>query len=350
MQILPDHLDPPEHPDPNIALDRDAAAAQFGAMLDGHIADAEILAYLPALSARGERPSEIAGAALAMRARMRRVAAPDTAIDVCGTGGDNSQSLNISTAVAILVAACDIPVAKHGNRAASSRAGAADVLAAAGLNIANNVRLAEDLLGDLGLAFLFAPSYHPALGKFAPLRKKIGTRTIFNLLGPLVNPANVRRQLIGIAHPTLMECYATAVAQLGYERVLLVSGAEGLDEISIAEPTHMAWITNAQITHAMIAPEEVGLPRYPATALVGGDADYNAAALWHLLEGKTGAYRDAVLFNSAAALMVAGVARDWREGLEEAREALDKGLAHALFSCWIKQCQMPTDQTQDTAS
>jgi anthranilate phosphoribosyltransferase len=219
-----------------------AAQALFGRMLDGEMADAEIAATLVELADRGETAADVAGAVLAMRARMKRIAAPVGAIDVCGTGGDGQHSLNVSTAVALVVAACGVPVAKHGNRAASSQAGGADTLEALGLNLARASELAEATLPDLGIAFLFAQAHHPALGRLAPIRKALGRRTIFNLCGPLANPAGVTRQLVGVAHPSLIALYRDAMALLGTEAALIVSGAEGLDELSIAGSSYIAEI------------------------------------------------------------------------------------------------------------
>lgn len=311
--------------------------ALFGQMLDGAMTDAEIKETLVKMSERDETSEEIAGAIRAMRARMIRVIAPEGAIDVCGTGGDGAHSLNVSTAVAIVVAACDVPVAKHGNRAASSKAGGADTLEALGLNLDRAAETAEQTLADLGIAFLFAQKYHPALGRLAPIRKEIGRRTIFNLCGPACNPAGVKRQLIGVARPDFLPVYAGALEMLGYEDAMLVAGDEPLDELSISGPSSFVRLGQSQ---ERISPEEAGLPRHATEALKGGDADYNAAALRRLLEGlqetaQDRAYRDAVLFNAAAALMVAGHANDWQSGVEEAAEAIDKGLAKALLDCWI---------------
>ena len=309
----------------------------FGQMLDGAMPDAEIKDILIEMADRNETPEEIAGAIRAMRARMIRVTAPEGAIDVCGTGGDGAHSLNVSTAVAIVVAACDVPVAKHGNRAASSKAGGADTLEALGLNLDRAAETAEATLADLGIAFLFAQKYHPALGRLAPIRKDIGRRTIFNLCGPACNPAGVKRQLIGVARPDFLPVYAGALELLGYEDAMLVAGDEPLDEISISGPSTVVRLGQMA---ARIIPEDAGLNRHEAEALKGGDAQYNALALRRLLAGmqetaQDAAYRDAVLLNSAAALMVAGEADDWHSGVEEAAEAIDKGLAKALLDCWI---------------
>ncbi len=320
-----------------MSLSLKESEALFGRMLDGEMGDAEIKATLIEMAERDETSEEIAGAIRAMRARMIRVSAPEGAIDVCGTGGDGAHSLNVSTAVAIVVAACEVPVAKHGNRAASSKAGGADTLEALGLNLDRAAETAEQTLADLGIAFLFAQKYHPALGRLAPIRREIGRRTIFNLCGPACNPAGVKRQLIGVARPDFMPVYAGALELLGYEDAMLVAGDEPLDELSISGPS--SFIRLGQLPER-ITPEEASLPRHPPEALKGGDADYNAKALRRLLAGtqetaQDRAYRDAVLFNSAAALMVAGHANDWQSGVEEAAEAIDKGLAKALLDCWI---------------
>ncbi|WP_374530653.1 anthranilate phosphoribosyltransferase [Novosphingobium sp.] len=304
-------------------------------MLDGDLSDTEIAETLIEIAERGESAAEVAGAIKAMRARMRPVSAPDGAIDVCGTGGDGQHSLNVSTAVALVVAACEVPVAKHGNRAASSKAGGADTLEALGLNLARASEMAEQTLDDLGIAFLFAQAHHPALARIAPIRKALGRRTIFNLLGPLANPAGVRRQLVGVAQPDLIALYRDAMQLLGTEAALIVSGAEGLDELSIAGTSYMAAIGLPGMP-AEIRPDDVGLLPHSLEDLRGGDATFNAAALARLLAGEHGAYRDAVLLNSAAALIVAGAVEDWFEGVEEAAEALDKGLAKTLLDCWIE--------------
>jgi anthranilate phosphoribosyltransferase len=322
-------------PDPLYPLEEAEAEGAFGAILDGSVADAAIAPFLVAMSERGETASEIAGAARAMRGRMITVAAPTNAIDVCGTGGDGHHTLNVSTAVSLVVAACGVPVAKHGNRAASSKAGAADTLEALGLNLDRAAETAEYTLNDLGICFLFAAKYHPAMGRIMPIRKAIGRRTIFNLMGPLANPAGVSRQLVGIARPAYVPIYAEAIQRLGTEHSLVVSGDEGLDELSLAGGNEMAEVRNGELSMRRVTPEDAGLSRLPLEAIRGGDPAHNAEALRRLLLGEHGPYRDAVLFNSAAALMVAGEAEDWAEGVEEAAEAIDRGLAKALLDCWI---------------
>jgi len=316
-------------------LDEAAAEAAFGAILDGAIDDAAVAAFLIALSDRGESAAEITGAARAMRARMIAISAPDGAIDVCGTGGDGHHTLNVSTAVSLVVAACGVPVAKHGNRAASSKAGAADTLEALGLNLDRLAQTAEQTLHDLGIAFLFAARHHPAMGRIMPIRRAIGRRTIFNLMGPLANPAQVTRQLVGIARPAYVPIYGEALLRLGTTHAFVVAGDEGLDELSLAGGNEIAEVTGDVLRMRRLDPADAGLPITPVDALRGGDAAYNAAALRRLLLGETGPYRDAVLLNAAAALIVAGAADDWHEGVEEAAEAIDKGLAKALLDCWI---------------
>ena len=321
-------------PDPASPLDHATAEAAFADMLDGKVADAAVAAFLTDLSIRGETSVEIAAAARAMRARMIAVTAPAGTIDVCGTGGDGAHSLNVSTAVAIVVAAAGVPVAKHGNRAASSKAGGADTLEALGLDLDRASAAAEETLDELGLAFLFAQKHHPALGRLAPVRRAIGRRTIFNLLGPIANPARVTRQLIGLARPDYLPVYAGALDLLGMDAIV-VSGDEPLDELSIAGPSRLVRVGACGSGEARLVPEDAGLPRHPLDALRGGDAAFNAAALRRLLAGEDGAYRDAVLLNAAAALMVAGHVADFPEGVAIAAAAIDDGAARALLDRWI---------------
>ena len=319
-------------PDASVPLSVDEARVAFDAMLDGTVDNADTRDFLLAMSLRDETAIEIAAAIGAIRARMIPITAPEGAIDVCGTGGDMSNSLNISTAVAIVVAACGVPVAKHGNRAASSQAGGADTLEALGLDLDRASATAEATLADLGIAFLFAQKHHPALARLAPIRKSIARRTIFNLTGPACNPAGVTRQLIGVARPDFLSVYAEALMMLGMADAMLVAGHEPLDELSIAGESSMLRLGAGPVA---MTPEDAGLSRHPLLALRGGDAAFNAAALQRLLMGETGAYRDAVLLNAAAALIVAGEVTDWKAGVEEAAEAIDKGLAKALLDCWI---------------
>lgn len=321
-------------PDPATPLSHESAAQAFADILDGTAPDEAIAAFLVALSERGETSLEIAEAARAMRARMVPITAPAGAVDVCGTGGDGHHTLNVSTAVALVVAAAGVPVAKHGNRAASSKSGAADTLEALGLDLDRAGATAEETLNTLGIAFLFAANHHPAMRRITPIRQRIGRRTVFNLMGPLANPAHVTRQLIGIARPDYVPVYAEALALLGAESALVVSGEEGLDELSGAGPSVATAIGCVGLPDT-IAPEDAGLPRHPITAIRGGDAAHNAAALTRLLDGEPGAYRDAVLLNASAALVVAGTVTDLPQGATIAGEAIDKGLAKALLARWI---------------
>ena len=322
-------------PDPGEALGYDEAADAFAAMLDGAVGDDDVARFLIALSDRGETMIEIAAAAQAMRDRMIPIEAPAGAIDVCGTGGDGHHTLNVSTAVAIVVAACEVPVAKHGNRAASSKSGAADTLEALGLDMERAARMAEAQLADLGICFLFAAHHHPAMKRMMPIRKAIGRRTIFNLMGPLANPARVSRQLVGIARPAYVPVYAEALHRLGTDHSRVISGDEGLDELSLAGGNEVAVVTREGVRMQRSVAADAGLPSHPISAIRGGDAPANAKALRNLLLGEQGAYRDAVLYNAAEALVIAGAADTLVDGVEEAAEAIDKGLANALLNCWI---------------
>ncbi len=319
-------------PDTRVALGADDAAAAFARLFDGGVDADDARRFLTDMATRDETSIEIAAAAQAMRDRMIAVAAPPGAIDVCGTGGDGSHSLNVSTAVAIVVAACGVPVAKHGNRAASSQAGAADTLEALGLDLARASDAAADTLAGLGIAFLFAQRHHPALARLAVVRRAIGRRTILNLTGPAANPARVTRQLIGVARPGFLGVFAGAIAILGTEATMLVAGDEPLDELSVDGPSTMLWVGGDP---ERVTPGAAGLARHPLTALRGGDARFNAAALSRLLGGEPGAYRDAVLFNASAALRVAGVADGWRAGVAAAAAAIDSGAAARLLAAWI---------------
>jgi anthranilate phosphoribosyltransferase len=317
-------------------LEEREAEEVFGALLDGEASEEEIGRFLCDLSDRGETADEIAGAARALRARLIPVDAPENAIDVCGTGGDGHHTLNVSTAVSLVVAAAGIPVAKHGNRAASSKAGAADTLEALGLNMEAAGRTAEKSLAELGIGFLFAANHHPAMRRIQPIRQRLGRRTIFNLMGPLSNPARVKRQLIGIARPAYVPIYAEAKARLGSERTLIVSGDEGLDELSLAGGNEIADVQGHEWEMRRARASDAGLPTAPIEAIRGGDAVHNAKALKALLMGAPGPYRDAVLFNAAAALMIAGRAADYAEGAAIAAEAIDSGRAETLLGRWIE--------------
>jgi anthranilate phosphoribosyltransferase len=322
-------------PDPRHPLAPEQAAFAFEAMLEGEAEPDEIARFLTIMSERDETAVEIAACARAMRARMIPVAAPANAIDVCGTGADGQHSLNISTAVAIVVAACGVPVAKHGNRAASSKAGAADTLEALGLDLDIASATAERSLADLGIAFLFAQKHHPALKPLAAIRRAIGRRTVFNLVGPICNPGRVRRQLIGVARPDFMPIYAEALRLLDIDAAWLVAGDEPLDELSIAGPSTIIDVTPAGATSRRVTPADAGLKPHSLAAIRGDDAQYNAAALRRLLMGEHVAYRDAVLLNAAAALVVAGAAPDLPAGARLAAHAIDDQTALHLLERWV---------------
>lgn len=307
----------------------------FGWILDGETSDEEIGRFLVDMSARSETSEEIAGAARALRERLVPVAAPEGTVDCCGTGGDGHHTLNVSTAVSLVVAACGVPVAKHGNRAASSKSGAADTLEALGLDMEAAGRTAEKTLAELGICFLFAKNHHPAMGRIQPIRQKLGVRTIFNLMGPLSNPAGVQRQLIGIARPAYVPIYAAAKARLGTERTFIASGDEGLDELSLAGGNELADVQGNDFEIRRVVAVQANLPHSPVEAIRGGDPRHNAKALEALLLGTPGPYRDAVLFNASATLIVAGKTDDWTEGAEMAGEAIDSGRARQLMADWI---------------
>ena len=322
-------------PDPFVPLDQKTAYETFTAILDGAYDENILVPFLTGMAERDETSAEIAGAALAMRDHMVTIAAPADAIDVCGTGGDGAHSLNVSTAVAIVVAGAGVPVAKHGNRAASSKAGAADTLEALGLDLDRASDCAEASLAEVGLCFLFAQKHHPALKPLGPIRRRIGRRTIFNLLGPICNPAAVTRQLIGVARPDFIPVYAGAIERIGCDAMMLVAGDEPLDELSIGGPSSIFRLGSIGSGPERFDPGMAGLPRHSLDAIRGGEAGYNAAALTRLLDGEAGAYRDAVLLNAAAALIVAGKAVDWRAGVALAAESIDSGAARDLLARWV---------------
>lgn len=322
-------------PDPATALSEEEARSAFAQILDAEVSEDQIESFLIGLTERGETATEVAAAALALRERLIPIDAPADAIDVCGTGGDGHHTLNISTAVSLVVAAAGVPVAKHGNRAASSKAGAADVLEALGLDMARAGETAEASLRDLGICFLFAANHHPAMRRIQPIRQRIGRRTIFNLMGPLANPARVSRQLIGIARPGYVHLYAKAMAELGTDMSYIVSGDEGLDELSLAGGNEVAEVTRNGVHMMRLMASDAGLASRPTEAIRGGDGAHNAAALKRLLGGETGAYRDAVMFNAAAAFRIANRASSLELGAELAGDTLDNGQAADLLDRWI---------------
>ena len=299
----------------------------FELITSGEATPSQMGALLMGLRIRGETVEEIAGAVRVMRAKMQRVHVPPGAVDVVGTGGDGSGSYNISTCAAFVVAGAGVPVAKHGNRALSSRCGAADVLSAVGVRIDLGPEGVARCVQEAGIGFMFAPAHHPALKHVAPTRVELGTRTIFNLLGPLLNPAGVQRQLVGVFSREWVEPLALALGRLGSDRAWVVHGADGLDEMTTTGPTTVAALDHGKVDVFEVVPEELGLARVGVQALTGGDATCNGQALRAVLDGEHGPYRDVVLLNAAAALVVAGEAADLSEGMETAAEAIDSGEA-----------------------
>ncbi len=302
------------------------AEAAFDVIMSGEATPAQIGALLMAMRVRGETVPEITGAVRAMRARMTAIEAPEGAMDVCGTGGDGAGTLNVSSAATFVVAACGVPVAKHGNRALSSRTGGADVLTALGVNIDAPMEQLSSILKSAGCVFLFAPRHHPSMRHAAGPRVELGTRTIFNLLGPLANPARVRRQLTGVFAPEWTRPMAETLQALGHEAAWVVHGM-GLDELTVAGENQVSALANGIIHDFKITPEDAGLPRNPIEAIKGGDAEHNAAALLAMLQGEASAYRDTVLLNAAAALIVAGRATNLRDGVAQAAGAIASGAA-----------------------
>jgi anthranilate phosphoribosyltransferase len=306
-------------------LSREMAYEAFDSMMSGEVTPAQIGALLMGLRVRGETVDEITGAVTAMRAKMLTFAAPDDAIDVVGTGGDASGSFNISTCAAFIVAGAGVPVAKHGNRALSSRSGAADVLTALGVKIDVPPETISACIKTAGIGFMFAPAHHPAMKHVGPTRVELGTRTIFNLLGPLSNPAGVKRQMVGVFSRQWVEPLAHVLKNLGSDRAYVVHGSDGLDEITTSGPTAVAALEHGDVRTFEIVPESLGIARVKPDALRGGDAAANAAALKAVLEGRKGAYRDVAVLNAAAALVVAAKAQTLAEGLKLAQHAIDSG-------------------------
>ncbi len=317
-------------------LTAEQAEAAFDVIMEGAATPSQVGGLLMAMRVRGETVEEIVGATRAMRGHMLRVHAPEGAIDTCGTGGDGAQTLNISTAVALVAAGCGVPVAKHGNRALSSKSGAADVLEALGVN----VDAAPDAVGrafeEAGVGFLFAPAHHGATRHAGPARRELGTRTIFNLLGPLSNPAGTRRQLLGVFAPQWLVPFAEVLRVLGSERAWIVHGHDGLDELTTTTQSSVAELRDGGIRQFEVTPEQVGVARATLADLRGGDARDNAAALRALLDGEAGPYRDIVVLNAAAALVVADRADGLAHGADLARRALDSGAAAARLEALVR--------------
>jgi len=317
-----------------LPLDERAAQAAVACLMTGDVPPEQVAGFLIGLKARGETISEIVGGVRALRAAMVPVTAQPGAIDVCGTGGKSQSTRNISTAVAIVVAACGVPVAKHGNRAASSKAGSADVLGELGIDLDAPLERVERGLHDAGIAFLWAQRHHPAMRHVAGVRRALGVRTLFNLLGPLSNPASVDRQLMGVYDPRWIGPMAEALARLGTRQAWVVHGSGGVDELSLSGPSEIAVLQDGSVRRLSLTPADFGLPAAPIEALAGGLPGENAAALLRLLNGEQGAYHDAVCLNASAALIVAGAAADPRAGVARAREALASGAAMTKLDAW----------------
>jgi len=311
------------------SLTREESSAAFDSMMSGEATPSQMGALLMGLRVRGETVDEITGAVEVMRAKMLRVSAPTDAVDIVGTGGDGSGSVNVSTCASFIVAGCGVPVAKHGNRALSSKSGAADVLAALGVNIDLKPDDVSRCTQEAGIGFMFAPAHHPAMKNVGPTRVELATRTIFNLLGPLSNPAGVKYQMVGVFSRQWVQPLAQVLKNLGTERAWVVHGSDGLDEITLTGPTFVSSLENGRISNFEITPDDAGLPHATADALKGGDAEANALALQAVLDGKPSAYRDVALFNAAAALLVTGKVKDIKEGVALGRQSLDSGAALA---------------------
>lgn len=310
-------------------LTRAEAETAFQALFDGTGTPAQMGGFLMALRTRGETVDEYSAAAFVMRSKCHAVRAPEGAIDIVGTGGDGKGTLNISTATAFVTAGAGVVVAKHGNRNLSSKSGASDALTELGLNVMIGPEVVERCLAEAGIGFMMAPMHHPAIRHVMPVRAELGTRTIFNILGPLTNPAGVKRQLTGAFSESLIRPMAETLLALGTQKAWLVHGGDGTDEISIAAPTAVAAVENGAVHEFTLHPEDAGLPVHPFEAIMGGAPAENAAAFRALLDGAPGAYRDAVLLNTAAALMVADHATSLPEGVEMARASIDSGAARA---------------------
>ena len=308
-------------------LSRDEAASAFDSMMSGEATPSQMGGFLMALRVRGETVDEITGAVMAVRAKMLRVTAPADAVDVVGTGGDGSGSVNVSTCASFIVAGTGVPVAKHGNRALSSRSGAADVLSSLGVKIDITPEHVGRCVAEAGIGFMFAPSHHPAWKNVGPTRVELATRTIFNLLGPLANPAGVKRQMVGVFSRQWVLPLAQVLKNLGAESVWVVHGSDGLDEVTPSGPTSVSALENGVIRNFEIAPEDVGLRKVKPEELRGGDAATNARAVQEVLEGKQTAFRDVALLNDAAALVRSGKAKDLQAGFKLAAHSVDSGEA-----------------------
>jgi len=322
-------------------LTRAQAEQAFSILFEGDATPSQIGGFLMALRTRGETVQEYAAAAAVMRAKCNPVVAPAGAMDIVGTGGDGKGTLNISTATAFVVAGAGVPVAKHGNRNLSSKSGAADALGQLGINVMVGADVVERGLREAGIGFMMAPMHHPAIKHVMPTRAELGTRTIFNILGPLTNPAGVKRQLTGAFSRALIRPMAETLAELGSDNAWLVHGGDGTDELSISGVSWIAALANDQITEFELHPGDAGLPEHPFEAILGGTPAENGAAFRALLSGAPGAYRDAVLLNAAAALVVADKVSDLKQGVDLARESIDSGAALRAVETLARITQEP---------
>jgi anthranilate phosphoribosyltransferase len=310
----------------------DEAAAAMGEIMEGRAQPAQIAGLLIALAMKGERPGEVVGLARTMRARATPLSRKyEDVFDTCGTGGDRAHTFNVSTVAALVVSACGVRVAKHGNRSVSSRCGSADLFEALGVNITAPPATVEQCLTEANIAFFFAPTFHPSMRHAAPTRKELGVRTAFNLLGPLTNPAGASRQLVGVPRPELTELVAKSLAQLGSQRAWVVHGADGLDEISTTGYTKVSECRDGAVNTFYLHPADAGLPKAQPEALRGADAAENARIARDVLAGRPGAPRDIVLLNAGASLLIAGAAADLKDGIRQAQAAIDDGRASAVL-------------------
>ena len=321
------------------------AGAAMGEIMEGRAQPAQIAGFLVALGMKGERPSEIVGLARTMRDRATKLSRSFVPVfDTCGTGGDRAHTFNVSTVAALVVAACGVRVAKHGNRSVSSRCGSADLFEALGVNITATPDVVEQCLERAGIAFFFAPTFHPSMRHAAPARKELGIRTAFNLLGPLTNPAGASRQLVGVPRPELTELVARSVALLGSERAWVVHGADGLDEISTTGYTKVSECREGAVNTFYVHPSDFDVPKAAPEALKGGDAAENAAIARRILSGQQGAPRDIVLLNAGVSLLIAGAANTVKEGIARATAALDSGTAERVLDDLVRESNAPVGE------
>ncbi len=327
------------------SLTEEEMAGAIRTIMEGGASEGQTGAFLMGLSQRGETEEEITGAAKILREKVTRIQAPEDAVDCCGTGGDGAGTYNISTGVALVAAACGVPVAKHGNRAASSRSGAADVLEHLGVNLDLPVKALETALRKYNFCFLMAPRHHTAMKHVVPVRRQLGFRTVFNLLGPLANPANTHRQLIGVYDRKWLVPMAGALKRLGSKKALLVHGRDGLDEITLTGPTDIAMLDNGQISEFTVEPADFGLEPVSMQNLKGDDAAYNADALKSVLEGDKSAYRDMIIANTAAVLLVHGSEKDLKKASMRAAKNIDNGKAMEVLNQYINYSQQHNENT-----